>query len=128
MANLEYKHGLLYTTLTIKHEEKEVVVNDVIVDTGASHSIISPVFLEMLDTEIALDDEIVNAYGLGRGMCSSLRKTIDKVSCSDIYLTDFKIDFGEIDPQDRVNGLLGLDFLKKANTVIDLETNVIIKK
>ncbi|MEG2740470.1 retropepsin-like aspartic protease [Clostridium sp.] len=128
MVNLEYKNGLLYTDLTLIHEGKEVIVNDVIVDTGASHSIISPVFLELLDTEIALDDEIVNAYGLGGGMCSSLRKRIDKISCNDIYLTDFKIDFGEIDPQERINGLLGLDFLKKANTVIDLVTNNIMTK
>ncbi|MGL5712986.1 MAG: aspartyl protease family protein [Paraclostridium sp.] len=128
MVNLEYKNGLLYTDLTLIHEGKEVIVKDVIVDTGASHSIISPVFLELLDTEIALDDEIVNAYGLGGGMCSSLRKRIDKISCSNIYLTNFKIDFGEIDPQERVNGLLGLDFLKQANTLIDLGTNSIIKK
>ena len=31
-----------------------------------------------------------------------------------------KIDFGEIDPNERVNGLIGLDFLRKAGVVLDL--------
>lgn len=74
MINLEYKNRLLYTDLTLIHEGKEIIVNDVTVDTGASHSIISSVFLEPLDTEIVLNYEIVNVYGLGSEMCSSLRK------------------------------------------------------
>jgi hypothetical protein len=31
-----------------------------------------------------------------------------------------KLDFGVIDPQGHINGLLGLDILLKANAVIDL--------
>lgn len=74
MVDLIYKNGLLYASLFLCHDGKEVLVEDVIVDTGAYHTIIAPAFLEELDTELALDDEIVNAYGLGGGRCSSLRK------------------------------------------------------
>ena len=31
-------------------------------------------------------------------MCSSLRKKIDKVTCGDITINEFKVDFGEGDP------------------------------
>jgi hypoxanthine phosphoribosyltransferase len=41
MVKLTFKHGLLYTYITLFHQGKEVIVKDVIVDTGASHSIIS---------------------------------------------------------------------------------------
>ncbi len=128
MVKLTFKHGLLYTDIALFHKGKEVVVKDVIVDTGASHSIISPIFLEELNTEYSLDDEIVNAFGLGGTMCSSLRKNMDKVTCGNININKFKVDFGEIDPNDRVNGLLGLDFLKGASVIIDVEEDKILLK
>ena len=106
MVNLTYKNGLLYTDLLLCHDGKEVLVEDIIVDTGAFHTIISPLFLEELDTEVALDDEIVNAYGLGGCKCSSLRKRIDRISIGEISIENIRIDFGEIDPHDRVNGCL----------------------
>lgn len=43
---------------------------------------------------------------------SSVRKKIEKVTIRDISLTNMKIDFGEIDPYERVNGHVGLDFFK----------------
>lgn len=128
MVNLTFKHGLLFTDLVLYHEGKEVIVKDVIVDTGASHTIISPIFLEELNTEYSIEDEIVNAFGLGGAICSSLRKKIDNVTCGKITLREFKVDFGEIDPNDRVNGLLGLDFLKKAEVIIDIHKDKIIIK
>ena len=129
MANLTYKNGLLYTDLLLYHDCKEVLVEDIIVDTGAFHTIISPLFLEELDTEVALDDEIVNAYGLGGGKCSSLRKRIDRISIGEISIENIRIDFGEIDPHDRVNGLLGLDLLKASKAIIDVvEDRIIAKK
>ena len=47
---------------------------------------------------------------------------------STITLKDFKIDFGEIDPNERVNGLLGLDFLKEAKIILDLADLVMYTK
>lgn len=128
MVNLTYKNGLLYTNLLLCHDGKEVLVEDVIIDTGAFHTIISPVFLEKLDAEVEIDDEIVNAYGLGGGRSSSLRKRIDKINFGEITLENIRIDFGEIDPQDRVNGLLGLDMLKASKVIIDVVEDKIILK
>ncbi|AGX44224.1 hypothetical protein [Clostridium saccharobutylicum] len=46
-------------------------------------------------------------------------------SCADIGLKSFKIDFGEIDPNERVNGPLGLDFLREAKITLDLAELII---
>ncbi|GKU26829.1 hypothetical protein CFB3_35300 [Clostridium folliculivorans] len=48
MVNLTFKHGLLFTDLVLFHDGKEVIVNDVIIDTGAAHSIISPIFIKLI--------------------------------------------------------------------------------
>ncbi|MDI7817970.1 hypothetical protein QMM58_16465 [Clostridioides difficile] len=40
MKNFKYKNGLLYTDIEILIENKSIIVKDIIVDTGASHTII----------------------------------------------------------------------------------------
>lgn len=128
-VKIELKNGLLYTSIELKHEGKNIIVNDVIIDTGAFHTIISPNFLEELQAEFADDDMLIEAYGYGGDSSYAVRKRIDTISCDDITLSDFKIDFGEIDPDEKVNGLLGLDFFMKAQIVLDIaELNMYIKR
>lgn len=128
MQKLKFKDGLLYTSIKFFHEGKSKEIEDVIVDTGAFHTIIIPDYLEKMDVELSEDDQVVKASGYGGKVCYSVRKRIDKVQCGDISLKDLKIDFGEIDPQERVNGLLGLDFLKESGVVIDLVELEMYKK
>lgn len=45
MYQLKFKNGLLYADIVIVHEGKNIHIDDVIIDTGASHSIILPDFL-----------------------------------------------------------------------------------
>lgn len=128
MNNLQFKDGLLYTSIILKHGEKSVLVDDVIIDTGAFHTIISTDYLEKMDVEFSEDDELVKASGYGGTVCYSVRKRIDSIQCDDLSVKDIKLDFGEIDPNERVNGLIGLDFLRKAGVIIDLVDLVMYKK
>ncbi|MCT4595653.1 MAG: retropepsin-like domain-containing protein [Anaeromicrobium sp.] len=120
MVKLSLKEGLLYASVKLFHQGNSIEVKDMIVDTGASHTIIIPDYLEEMDTELSDEDTIVKASGYGGKVCYSVRKRIDKVECGDILVENMKIDFGEIDPKERVNGLLGLDFLKNTGIIIDL--------
>lgn len=129
MEQLKFKNGLLYTDIKLTHEGKSVIVEDVIVDTGASHTIILPEYLETMDVGFSDDDTIVKASGYGGTVEYSVRKLVDKISLGNIEIEKIRLDFGQIDPYERVNGLLGLDFLKEAKIVIDLNDNTIkIKK
>ena len=120
MHNLEYKDGLLYASITLMHDEKFVEVNDVIIDTGAFHTIILTDYLSDLGVELTDDDQLVNASGYGGVVYSSVRKKIHRIQLGDISLDNIRLDFGVIDPQERVNGLIGLDYLMAAGLVIDL--------
>ncbi|MCC0698521.1 retropepsin-like domain-containing protein [Clostridioides sp. ZZV15-6383] len=128
MKNLKYKNGLLYTDIEILIENKSILVKDIIIETGASHTIISSSYLEESDIGFNDDDTIVKASGYGGTVQYSVRKLVNKVACGDITLENIKLDFGEIDPEEKVNGLLGLDFLINANLIIDLVDNLLIKK
>jgi predicted aspartyl protease len=125
---LQLKDELLYTSITLRHEGKYIVVDDVIIDTGAFHTIIAPNYLEDLDVAFSDEDELVKASGYGGTVSYSVRKKMDSIECEDIRINDIKIDFGEIDPNERVNGLIGLDFLRKAGVMLDLVDLVMYKK
>lgn len=128
MKNFKYKNGLLYTDIEILIENKSILVKDIIIDTGASHTIISSSYLEESDIGFNDDDTIVKASGYGGTVQYSVRKLVNKVTYGDITLENIKLDFGEIDPEEKVNGLLGLDFLINANLIIDLVDNLLIQK
>ena len=127
-VKIQLKNGLLYTSIELTHEGKSIIVIDVIIDTGAFHTIISPDFLEELQADFTDDDILIEAYGYGGASSYAVRKRIDSISCQDIKLSDFKIDFGQIDPDEKVNGLLGLDFFRNAGIVLDIAELSMYKK
>lgn len=128
MYNLDYKNGLLYASVILHEGNKSITIDDVIVDTGAYHTIILADYLMELDVAFTEDDELVKSSGYGGLQMSSVRKKIDRVKIGDISLTDMKVDFGEIDPYERVNGLIGLDFLRNVGVIIDLVDLKMYKK
>jgi predicted aspartyl protease len=105
-----------------------VTIDDVIIDTGAFHTIITTDFLDEMGAKFSNEDKLVEASGYGGASSYAVRKRIDSIACDTITLQDFKVDFGEIDPNERVNGLLGLDFLRQAKIILDLEELVMYEK
>lgn len=128
MYEIHCKNGLLYASIVLFHNNKSINVQDVIIDTGACHTIILTDYLESLDIEFDDTDELVKTSGYGGIQYSSVRKKIDKLVIGDIILENTKVDFGEIDPSEKVNGLIGLDFLRTAGVTIDLVDLKIYKK
>ncbi len=108
--------------------DKEVTIDHVIVDTGAAHTILLADYLDELDVELADTDELVKASGYGGMVYGAVRKKMDKIELGGIAIENIKVDFGVIDPYDRINGLLGLNFLRSAKAVIDLDSLVIFEK
>jgi len=119
MYNLRFENGLLYADATIYHEKKEITIPDVIIDTGSSHTIILTDFLYDLDIGFDDSDELVVMSGVGGAESPAVRKQINSISIGDIFVENLKTDFGVIDPKDRINGLIGMDFLILGKVMID---------
>ncbi|MBC2398842.1 retropepsin-like aspartic protease [Clostridium tetanomorphum] len=115
-----YKNGLLYVSLEIIYRGKRKIVDDIIIDTGASHTIISPDAIIELGVEPDGEDEFVTMYGIG-GEQYAYRKIIEGIKLCEYEVKDIKVDFGLIDDYGRINGLLGLDILLKLNVNINLK-------
>jgi len=119
-VRIEFVDGLLFAPVTISFRGKTIIVPNLVVDTGASQSLITMDAVEELDVSPELEDEYVFMRGIG-GREPSLRKRIDFIQFDSYQLTDVYLDFGYLYGHAGINGLIGLDILESGRFVIDLD-------
>lgn len=111
----------MFTSIQISFRGRTKVLENIVVDTGAAETIISPDAVEGIGIFAELEDSVNSFYGVGGGLHNFFTKNAVKVKLGEINLEAVKMDFGVIDPQGHINGLLGLDLLMKLGAVIDLK-------
>lgn len=121
MIKIEYKDGLLFTSLEIFFRGSSLVIDNIVIDTGATETIISPDVVEEIGIFAELEDDVHSFYGVGGSLHNFFSKPVDGITLGNVKLNKTKLDFGVVDPQEQINGLLGLDILKRLNAVIDLK-------
>src|SRR5690554_6359769 len=99
--NILYRDGLLYTSIKISYKNRSKIIDNVVIDTGASESILSPDIVYDLEIYPEEDDEIVTFVGVGGSVHHSFSKRIDGLEIGKFKTTDIKIDFGIIDPKGK---------------------------
>lgn len=114
---LNYDGQLVMTSLEVTFRGMSLRVQDIVVDTGSSHTIICPDFLEEIGIRYETGDEIYEAYGIG-GSVPFYTKRLDQLRLGDYIIKDFVVDVGMLPNNHK--GLLGLDILKEHNFLIDL--------
>jgi len=118
--NIRYEQGLLFVNIDLFYKNQYVQIKDVVIDTGASHTIISPDVVNDIGITAQPTDKFITMYGIG-GEHYAYRKRIDGISICGYKLENLEIDFGIIDEEGSINGLLGLDVLLNLGLKIDLE-------
>jgi|SRR5690554_944586 len=121
MIKLEFNHGLLFTTIKIKYRGKSKELSNILIDTGAAETIITPDIVEDIGLMIEREDIISAFYGVGGSLHIFFSKQVDEVVIDRTVLPGVKIDFGLVDPKGSINGLLGLDILTEIGAIIDFE-------
>lgn len=100
--------GLLFVKVTVTSRGKSRTIDHLVLDTGASHSVISMNLVDDIGIYGDIDDEIVVMHGIG-GVERSIRKKIDSVEIGTFKLSEVKLDFANFDDHFGINGLLGAD-------------------
>ena len=118
--NIRYDNGLLFIDIKISYLGKSKLIKNVVIDTGASHTIISPDIVSSIGISASPLDKFITMYGIG-GEHYAYRKKIDSISICGMDLKDIEIDFGVIDENGNINGLIGLDVLLELGVSIDLK-------
>ncbi|MDR6715513.1 retropepsin-like aspartic protease [Paenibacillus sp. 2003] len=117
--NIEYRDGLLFTEITVHFNKQKKVISNIVIDTGASHSLIPQDEVDEIGIQVSRDDEIITSYGIG-GKEHSFSKRIEEIQVGDFILKDVYIDFTSF-KYHNINGLLGLDILTEGEFAIDLK-------
>ena len=115
---IENRSGLLFTSIEITYRGKTKVVENVVIDTGASQSLISQDSVSDIGIKVEGDDEIVTSYGIG-GKEHAFVKCVDKINVAGFSMEEFQLDISDFLYED-INGLLGLDIMMEAGFIIDL--------
>ncbi|QOY37914.1 retropepsin-like aspartic protease [Anaerobacillus isosaccharinicus] len=115
---IKYKYGLLLVDIRLTFKGKSVVIENMVVDTGAARTLISQNVVEEIGLGVDLQDRIVTYYGIG-GKEHAFRKRVDQIQVGDFTVNEVELDFNDFG-YDDINGLLGLDLLMEAGYIIDL--------
>ncbi len=115
---LLYRDGLLFTSVKLRYQGKTVVIDNVVVDTGASACIFEPLAIESLGIVFTKEDEIETFFGVN-GMYNYVKRAVDSIIVDDMSLDNFNFYIGSV--ENNINGLIGLDLLVNMNAIIDLK-------
>jgi len=119
--NMKFQDGLLFTSIQISFRGSTKVIENIVIDTGAAETIISPDAVEDIGVFAELEDSVNSFYGVGGSLHNFFSKNVEKLKLGEVSLEKVKMDFGVIDPKGYINGLLGLDLLMELGAVIDLK-------
>lgn len=123
---IEFRDGLIFSSIEITYNGKSKVIDNMVIDTGAAKTLISADAVEDLGIKVEGNDELVVSSGIG-GTEVSFVKAIDKIVLGDVSIINKRIDFSNMD-YDDLNGLLGLDLLMDSGFIIDLKNLKIYKE
>jgi hypothetical protein len=119
--NIQMRNGLLFTSIKLTYKGLSKVIENIVIDTGAAETIISPDIVEEIGIIAESKDTVSSFYGVGGSLHNFFSKRVDKIDIENIAVKDAKLDFGVIDPSGEINGLLGLDILVSTGAIIDLK-------
>ncbi|THF83333.1 aspartyl protease family protein [Cohnella fermenti] len=85
--DLDYVGGLLFSSITIMHRGKTMIIPNVVIDTGAAESILSIDAVEELFNDYEPEDQLRFMTGIG-GREASVRRKIDLVKFHSFQMQD----------------------------------------
>jgi predicted aspartyl protease len=99
--NIEFRDGLLFTSVEISYKGSSKKIDNIVIDTGAAESIISPDIVDDIGIYEELGDRIISFYGVGGSLHNSFVKVIDNIKVGSHSIKNLEIDFGIIDTRVR---------------------------
>lgn len=118
--NINIEHGIPFIKANFKHNNNEMVVSNILIDTGAASSIISVDIALEIGLTPSPTDIIHRVRGVG-GYEYVYEKVIESITAPNIDISNFLVEVGDMDYGFNINAILGTDFLRRAKAKIDME-------
>lgn len=116
---LTLRSDLIFVTASLQHRGATVEIPSVLVDTGAASSVVDADLAAEAGVRLEPTDRLRMLRGVG-GREYVFVRHVDRFAIGDHGLTNFELEFGELDYGFAIGGILGLDFLRATGAVIDL--------
>lgn len=124
MFKLDFKYGLPFCEVILTYKKKAMRVDNVLLDTGSGSTIFKMEKVDELGITIEKDDTIEAISGIG-GVEFVYKKNIDGINLGNLEVRNFVIEVGVMDYGFEINGIIGMDFLKKIEAIIDLKKMIV---
>ena len=116
---IRLQNGLPYVSAVLVHREQQLVLANVLIDTGSAGTIMSTDKLLPLGLKYAADDPVHRIRGIG-GVEFVFVKQIEALSSGELLVRDFEIEIGTLDYGVEMDGIIGMDFLTRVGAILDL--------
>ena len=116
---MRLKDGLPYITTSLTLRGQQLMLNNVLLDTGSVGTILSTDSVLAVGLQYEADDIVHRIRGVG-GAEFVFTKKVDLLSVGELQVTDFEIEVGGMDYGFEIDGIIGMDFLTQVGAVIDL--------
>lgn len=126
MVKLQLKYGLPFCSVKLIYKGKEIIIDDILLDTGSGGTVLKMDKVEKIGITIEDDDTIETIQGVG-GSEFVYKKYVDSIEIGELKLKNFKVEIGVMDYGFDINGIVGMDFLKKVGAIISLNEMTIDK-
>ncbi len=115
---IEIQNGLPFVSVVLIYRNKNLHLDNVLLDTGSSGTIFPIDRVESIGLQPEPKDEIHRIRGVG-GSEYVYQKQIDKLSIGNLNVRNFVIEIGPVDYGFNIQGIIGTDFLIKSKALLD---------
>jgi predicted aspartyl protease len=114
----ELKYGIPFISAIFKHGNKEIILENVVIDTGSGGTILPTEIAFELGLEAELEDSLQRIRGVG-GTEFVYEKVIDSIQLGNVTVSNFKIQIGAMNYGFGINAILGMNFLRDGELIVD---------
>lgn len=116
---IRLEHGLAYVEAILTFRGRSLRLGDTILDTGSSSTIFAADRLLEIGIVPEPSDALHRIRGVG-GTEYAFTKSLVLLAMGEMKIPDFEIEVGAMDYGFPADGILGLDYLLRTGSLIDL--------
>ncbi len=116
---LTLKDNLPFTTVAIAYHGAVIQIPNVLIDTGSATTILAADIVASIQIVPSPQDILYAIRGIG-GSEVVFNRRVDYLQVGECSLRDFEVEIGGMDYGFEINGILGMDFLARAEAIINL--------
>lgn len=117
---IDIHYNLPFVCLDVEFRGKKKKLDRILIDTGSAGTIFNANIVEEIGVVHEENDIVDTIRGVG-GVEYVYVKNFDIIHFGDIRQENFEVEIGNMDYGMNIDGILGFDFIRASNLVIDTE-------